>query len=188
MIVTYTGKYFDFLNIKQESIDTEDIIHALTHINRFVGHAVRSYSVAEHTFYGLLLANVVGFSAREKLYWLIHDFTEAYVGDCPSPLKKLLPEYQTIESEVARAIITHLGLNEATEEEMEMVHRMDKTMLILEMRDLTLHDHAKHLNDDVFKECLAFTIDRKSKRMEKQLQRHLKEQLSALLKEVKKDV
>lgn len=154
MIITYRGRYFDYNNISKDSIDIVDIAHALPRINRFVGHCSRAYSVGEHTYIGLVIAIRMGYTPLQQLHWLIHDFTEAYVGDCPSPLKILLPEYIKIEKQVANAIMDYVGLEPMTEEEQDLVHRIDKTMLLLEMRDLTLHDHFDNLTDLAYLEIL----------------------------------
>lgn len=156
MIVTYSGKYVDYHNIKKEDFDILDISMSLSKLNRFVGHSKRPYSVAEHTLHGLYIAKKMGYTKLEQLHWLIHDFTEAYVGDCPSPLKALLPEYQKIEQTVADGIIQFVGIKPLTEEEQYLVHCIDRTMLLIEMRDLTHHDHYLYLDDvKVFHDMLG---------------------------------
>jgi len=147
MLVTNTGRNFDYLNIKKDSIHIPDILHSLPNINRFLGHSIRPYSVGEHTYLGLKLAEKLGYTTLQKLHWFKHDFTEAYVGDCPTPLKKLLKEFSAIEHAVERAIEEHLLLEPLTEEDELMVKRIDNTMLVLEMRDLTLHDYSQFINE-----------------------------------------
>lgn len=154
MLVTYTGKVFDFDNITKDSIYIDDVIHSLTKINRFIGHSSRAYSVAEHTFYCLLMAEMLGYSVREKLLTFVHDFTEAYVGDCPSPLKRRLPMFSEIEAEVETAIYEHLEIEPPTEEEYKKVKRIDMTMLVIEMRDLTLHSYEKFVDQHTYLEML----------------------------------
>ena len=154
MLVTYTGKTFDYNNITNDSICVVDIIHSLTRLNRFVGHSSRTYSVGEHTFYCLLMAEKLGYNAKQKLQVFIHDFTEAYVGDCPSPLKRLLPSFSTIEANVESAILEHLGLEPLTDVEHDLVKRVDLTMLTIEMRDLTLHHHERCLDEYTYVEML----------------------------------
>src|SRR5690606_30780281 len=105
--------------------------------------------------HGLVMARKMGYTPIQQLHWLIHDFTEAYVGDCPSPLKAILPEYQRIEAEVLKAIYDFVGLPPMTEEEQQLVHKIDKTMLLLEMRDLTLHNHLQHIHGDIHAEILS---------------------------------
>lgn len=166
MIITYTGNYFDFTNIKKENVHFEDIFHSLPHLNRFVGHSSRPYSVAEHTINCVLMAEKLGYSAKDRLLVLIHDFTEAYVGDCPSPLKRLLPAYSEIEAKVEHVILERLGLEPLTDLEFMKVKKIDYSMLVLEMRDLTLHDHMKFVTDNeqyVYEEFLGdddFQLDK----------------------------
>ena len=68
VIRTFTGKYVDVFNLKEEDICIEDIAHALTTICRFGGHCKYHYSVAEHTIW------MVYHSPKEiKLDCLLHD-------------------------------------------------------------------------------------------------------------------
>jgi uncharacterized protein len=138
-IVTYEGTVFDYLNPTSEMININDIIRALPRLNRFVGHSSRAYSVGEHTFLCLVMAQKLGYSPREQLLVFVHDFTEAYVGDCPAPLKKLLPDFSVIESKVEHAIYEYIGIEPPTAEEKVKIKSIDLTMLAIEMRDLTLH-------------------------------------------------
>lgn len=149
MILTYTGKMFDYNNIDVNSIDLEDIFHSLTRINRFNGHSIRPYSVAEHSIYCYLMADKLGYSTKQLLQVLMHDFTEAYVGDCPSPLKKLLPQFTVIEKNVEKAILQKFSLPTPSEEEYELIKRVDMTMLLIEMRDLTLHDYSALIDGSI---------------------------------------
>ena len=147
MIITYTGKYFDYSNINKDSIDVNDVIPAITRTNRFMGHTKRPYNVGEHTAMCHLMARELGYSTREQLLVLVHDFTEAYCGDVNTDLKNLLPEYKRIEREVELAIYDYLGIDAPTEEEEFKIKVVDYTMLIVEMRDLTLHNHNKKIEE-----------------------------------------
>lgn len=147
MIITYTGNYFDYGNITKDSINKEDIIPALTRINRFVGHTFRPYSVGEHTFWCYMMAKRLGYSIREQLLVFIHDFTEAYCGDVNTDLKNLLPEYKRIEREVELAIYEYLGVKPPTEEEEFKIKVVDYTMLVVEMRDITHHDYKQKIKE-----------------------------------------
>ncbi|MFS0905833.1 YfbR-like 5'-deoxynucleotidase [Priestia aryabhattai] len=146
-LVTYTGKKIDYNNITKDCISMDDIFHSLPKINRFLGHSDRAYSVAEHTLQCLYMAHAMGYSDRLMLLTLIHDFAESYTGDCPTPLKRLLPEFQVIEKKFEVAICEHLGIEPATEEEHYWVKRIDSTMLAIEMRDLTKHDYMEYVGN-----------------------------------------
>jgi len=176
-IITYTGKKFDYLNITPDSVDIYDIIHALPRINRFVGHSCRPYSVGEHTIYCYTMAKELGYTPRQQLVTFLHDFTEAYVGDCPSPLKKLLPFFEEIEHEVEKAIYQKLNIPMPTEEEYELIKKVDLTMLVIEMRDLTLHDHEEFINNFIYQDMLKnpnFVLNKKLFFKEKDIQFLLK--------------
>jgi uncharacterized protein len=160
-LVTYKGNKIDYLNITKHCIDMDDIIHSLPRINRFIGHSGRAYSVAEHTLWCWLMAKKLGYSTRLILLTLIHDFSEAYTGDCPTPLKRLLPEFKVIEGKFEVAISEYLKVAPATEEEHKLVKRIDSTMLAIEMRDLTLHDFTEYVNDSTYEEVLADTYNYK---------------------------
>lgn len=185
MLVTNTGRKFDFNNITKDSIHIPDILHALPHLNRFVGHSKRAYSVGEHTLNGYMLANQLGYTPLQKLYWFIHDFTEAYVGDCPTPLKVLLPKFAEIEAEVEMAILEKLELPELSEDDYKLVKAIDLTMLVIEMRDLTLHNHDDFINDLVYDD-LANTFNISENNQDtKHIESMLTQAFDKLIKEVK---
>src|SRR4051812_20612492 len=84
---TYTGRAFWPLDAQPEDVDPLDIAAALSMLCRYGGHVSRFYSVAEHC---LLMSEAV---APEHALWaLLHDATEAYMGDMVRPLKRQMPE------------------------------------------------------------------------------------------------
>lgn len=99
------GEYFDLLNPTQYDYPIEVVANALANICRYTGHVTRFYSVAEHS---VLVSQAV--PEKYALEGLLHDASEAFVGDVSSPLKKLLPEYQKIEDGVQAAIAKHFNL------------------------------------------------------------------------------
>lgn len=98
-IRTFTGKVFDLKILDPESICIEDIAHALAQTARFAGHLKRFYSVAQHSV--LMAENV---SEDFKLEALLHDASEAYLGDMPSPFKRMMPEYKQHEIRLMKVI------------------------------------------------------------------------------------
>jgi uncharacterized protein len=102
---TYTGRQFYPLAALTEDIDPIDIAHALSLICRYGGHVDRFYSVAEHC---VLMSHAV---APEHAAWaLLHDATEAYVGDMVRPLKHHMPEYRDVEDRLMAVIAERFGL------------------------------------------------------------------------------
>ena len=104
-IRTFTGKYIDPLNPDPDQIDIEDIAHALAHVCRYGGHCYEPYSVAQHS---VLCYNVA--PAPHKKSTLLHDATEAYILDMPSPIKHRMPEYMAIEDNLMKVIATKFGI------------------------------------------------------------------------------
>ena len=98
-ISTYDGEFFDFKNPEGYDYSILEIVHALSNICRYGGHSNRFYSVAEHS---VIVSKLV--PSKYALIGLLHDASEAFVGDMPSPLKALCPEYREIEGRVHRAI------------------------------------------------------------------------------------
>lgn len=148
-IATGTGRVFDYLDINKDNINLEDIATSLPRLNRFLGHSTRTYSVGEHSLYCLAMAEKLGYSTREKLLVLVHDFAEAYVGDCPAPLKSLIPEFSAIEDKVDIALYEYMEIAPPTKEEEKKIKVIDFTMLMIEMKEFTSHDYKQMMNSDV---------------------------------------
>jgi hypothetical protein len=84
-IQTFTGKAFDLLDPKPETVCIEDIAHHLALINRFTGATREPYSVAQHS---VLCSWIV--PPELALTALLHDAAEAYVADVSRPLKEAM--------------------------------------------------------------------------------------------------
>lgn len=153
-LVTYRGTVFDYKNPTPEMIHIDDILRSIVRLNRFVGHSSRAYNVGEHSFYCLVMAELLGYTAREQLLTFIHDFTEPYCADLPAPLKKLLPEYQVYEAKIEEVIYQAFGIEPPTPEEQIKIKRIDLTMLVIEMRDLTVHEWESFINENTYVEML----------------------------------
>lgn len=100
--------------------DIEEIAEALSNLCRYTGHVKKFYSVAEHS---VLVSHLV--PPRLALTALLHDSSEAFLGDVSSPLKKLLPEYKVIENRVQEAIANYYSIPYPFPEE---IHEADKRM------------------------------------------------------------
>lgn len=92
--------------VDESHIFIEDIANALSHICRFGGHTIWPYSVAQHS---IMVADELlrrQYGAESILCGLMHDASEAYLGDVVSPLK-CQPEfegYRKLELRVNEAI------------------------------------------------------------------------------------
>ena len=103
---TATGRQFWPMDPRPHEVFIEDIAHALSMICRFGGHCRRFYSVAEHS---VLIARAA--APKHKLWALLHDAPEAYIGDQIRPLKKHLAAYREAEQKIMRAICVRFGLH-----------------------------------------------------------------------------
>lgn len=92
MFYTSTGLLIDVANPKPQDINIYDIANGLARTCRYSGQIDSFYSVAQHS---LAVAHLV--PREHALCALLHDATEAYLADLPSPVKMLLPDYQELE-------------------------------------------------------------------------------------------
>jgi hypothetical protein len=133
---TYTGKRIDPFNPDPALIDIDDIAWALSNVCRFGGHSERFYSVAEHSVF--IAEYLYGTWQRRRLALagLLHDATEAYLGDVPRPIK-YRPEfafYREAEAKLEAAIFHKFGLNEFVCH--PEIKRVDNAILADEARQL----------------------------------------------------
>lgn len=134
-ILTQGGRYIDFIAVDDNDYDVEDIAHALANLGRFTGHTRSFYSVAQHS---VLASRIV--PEEDALAALLHDASEAYLGDVAKPLKELLPDYRAIEERLERALFAQFGVPYPLP---ASVKRADRILLATEKRDLMpAHDRS----------------------------------------------
>lgn len=113
--------------------DIRAIAHALSHINRFTGHTIAPYSVAQHSV-------LVSRACPPELAFagLMHDAHEAFVGDVASPIKwELGRAWRELEERVERATLAAFGLPWP---HLPGVKHADLVLLATEKRDLLIWD------------------------------------------------
>lgn len=128
------GRFYP-LDPRPEEVDLEDISHALSNLCRYNGHCDRFYSVAEHSVY---VSEVVEYSSGgnpiETMCALMHDATEAYIGDMVRPIKSFMPMFSTMEDNIwYYAISIKFGLPKDIS---DIVHEADNLLCSTEKRDL----------------------------------------------------
>lgn len=136
-VLTFTGRKFYFFDIKSENICIEDIAHSLSNLCRYGGHSKVFYSVAEHS----IRCCDRGSNQILRMWGLLHDASEAYIGDICSPFKSCLGmnmswvhmHINTYEALVAQAIASKFNLPWPIPEE---VHNIDKELLYEEIETL----------------------------------------------------
>lgn len=130
---TFTGKLVDLANFTEGDVRLLDISHALSCINRYTGHTITPYSVAQHSVMVSKLCE-----PQDALWGLLHDASEAYLGDVARPLKALLPDYVELEQHVQKTIGRHFGMSWPMPKSVKVA---DNRALIAEKRALMSVEH-----------------------------------------------
>lgn len=105
-LLTYTGHLFNPWYPEWDLINIWDISHALAGVSRFGAHTPSTYSVAQHS---VLVSRLC--PPEHRLWGLLHDAAEAYIGDMISPVKRTLPEFIKLEKILQKAICEKFGLS-----------------------------------------------------------------------------
>lgn len=130
-IVTYTGERFFPMDPRPEEISIQDVAHALSNICRFGGHVSKFYSVAQHSVLAAMKTSAAG--NQVALWALLHDASEAYLGDMVKPLKNSMPAFEAVEAKVMLAVTKRFGLDPVEPPEVKAI---DRQLCVTEARDL----------------------------------------------------
>jgi hypothetical protein len=133
-IALHSGGFFDLLNPSPEDVTIEDIATATANICRYTGHVSSFYSVAEHS-----VRCSYEVPTELRMWALLHDATEAYIGDISRPLKQALEQVAPgvvsgIEARIMEAIAERFKLVGRTVP--RLVKQADNLLLATERRDL----------------------------------------------------
>ena len=128
LVFTASGSMLDLLNPNPVDIRIEDIAHQLAMQPRYAGATRFPYSVAQHS---VLVAQACPPGLR--LWGLLHDAAEAFLGDLVAPIKPRMDQYVRAEIVLMRAICVRFGLQWPEPVE---VKEFDQTVAALEMRCL----------------------------------------------------
>lgn len=104
-VITYSGKNIDLYNLKTDDISIIDISYGLSNIPRFAGQ-VPFYSVALHS---IEVCKIV--PEHLKISALLHDASEAYIGDIIAPIKNEMHNYLKLENYIMSIIIKKWQIN-----------------------------------------------------------------------------
>lgn len=129
----FSGRWVDPFNLQPGDICIESIVHSLSLLNRFTGHTIFPYSVAQHSV--LLCENVPDHLCRAAL---LHDMNESLMNDIPRPFKSRLTQYTDFEDIVQREIFKYF---DEPWENMVELQPYDKRILQDEMSQLFTSNH-----------------------------------------------
>lgn len=129
---THTGVSFYPLDPRAADINIEDVAHGLAMCCRYAGQCARYYSVAEHCV--LVSRYVLKRWAREGL---LHDLSEAYLGDMIRPLKHTpeMEPFRTAEAAIEHCAADAFALNTSSDCRANVKH-IDDRILIDEINQL----------------------------------------------------
>lgn len=132
-----SGVYVDVMQPVPGMFHIEDIAHALSMQPRFAGHLNVKYTVAQHCLEVVEWLRLNNHSKSTQLEGLMHDASEAYLIDVPSPIKRHLFNYQDIERDVMEAIHEKFGI-QPIKLSWNAVHEADRYMLGREWHEFVM--------------------------------------------------
>lgn len=113
-VLTKSGEHIHLQNgFTEGQIKIDDISHSLAIQNRFVGHTIYPYSIAQHSVNCCRAAEAFHHEDDPEvlLSILMHDAVEAYVGDIARPTKYMFcADLRKIEGTLERQIYYKYGL------------------------------------------------------------------------------
>jgi len=135
-IRTNSGTFVNVFDTNPDSIKIEDIAHALSRLPRFGGHLNRHYSVAQHS----VLCAEMAKTKKEKKAALLHDGSEAYLLDMPTPIKARMGEYKQYEDKLMTIIFKKYDLEWPLSNN---IKKIDRKMLLIEWDNLAINDNKE---------------------------------------------
>jgi hypothetical protein len=134
-IETFTGRWFNVVNPVVDAVHIQGVAHGLSMICRYGGQCRVFYSVAEHSVYVSKALDHFNDPVL-SLAGLLHDGSEAYVGDVTRPLKKELEKYATIERLVQGCINRKFDIPVTADKFKDLIKLADNAMLKQEVTTL----------------------------------------------------
>jgi 5'-deoxynucleotidase YfbR-like HD superfamily hydrolase len=138
---TVSGRWVNPFDPDPDQLDIGDIARALANQCRFGGHCRVFYSVAQHSVIVSQLVEERGGDVEDVFAALMHDASEAYLGDMPHPLKHRSPlgaAFKDAERHLEDALREHFGIKADVPE----IKRADRALLATERRAFS--DEAWH--------------------------------------------
>lgn len=143
-LVTASGRIIDIRKPSPSEFTLNDIAFGLSRQFRYNGMTVSPYTVAQHS----VIVSKLCISPKAKIVAMLHDASEAFLHDIPTPLKNLLPDYRKIETRFQTAIMDGIlwdGFFETLQESEEVdaeVRAADRTALIHEVNSIVISPEA----------------------------------------------
>ena len=130
---TVSGRWVNPFDPDPAQFDAGDIARALANQCRFGGHRRVFYSVAQHCVIVSRVVEERGGDVEDVFAALMHDASEAYLGDMPHPLKhrsELGAAFRDAEAQLEEAIRDRFEIKPDVPE----IKRVDRALLATERR------------------------------------------------------
>lgn len=144
-IRTNSGIYMNVFEPTSSMLNIEDIAHSLSNQCRFSGHLPQFYSVAQHCVETAKRVKELTIERNldgQNYYWpeqvptkgielqaLMHDASEAYLLDIPTPIKRRISNYSEYEYNMMVLIGRTYGFSWPMD---EIIKEVDAEMLVFE--------------------------------------------------------
>jgi len=138
IIETHSGAGINLLDPNPESLTIEDISYGASNQCRFGGHVKYFYSVAEHSLLCAHLAEGLDIEKQRSIF--LHDAHEAYLGDIPTPIKKMLTGFSEIVDVFDQALIQRFYLVAGFD--FPELKEIDHLALSIEAKDLMAYNKS----------------------------------------------
>lgn len=143
--LSYTNKRISLLTPEENEYCLIDIARGLAYKGRFAGQTPYYYSIAEHSISvdSYYTAHNENPSKMIRLACLLHDASEAYMCDMPTPFKALMPDFKHFENQLQKAIFKQFGIQSWC---IDIVKKYDKMALKSEFNEYKFIDNNFHFN------------------------------------------
>lgn len=149
-----SGGYLDLGGPQPSQFMLEDVAIGLSNICRFGGQIRPFYSVAAHSIACLYVAMDQKQSVECCKAVLMHDASEAFIGDVVKPLKIMLPNYRGIEEDITAAIAEKWSIR--FDKFSDVISEIDHGMLIYERNKFFQRDGVEWAGEQ---EAVQVTTD-----------------------------
>ena len=136
---TVSGRWVNPFDPDPDQLDAGDIARALANQCRFGGHSRVFYSVAQHSVIVSELVEQRGGDAEDVFAALMHDASEAYLGDMPHPIKHRSPlgaAFKAAQEHLEAALRERFRIKADVPE----IKRADRALLATERRAFSAED------------------------------------------------
>src|SRR3954452_7056470 len=133
---TVSGRFVNPFDPDPDQLDIADIARALANVCRFRGHCRSFYSVAQHSVIVSQLVEERGGDVEDVFAALMHDATEAYLGDMPHPIKHrsaLGAAFKEAEAHLEQVIAQRFHIKPGVAD----IKKVDRALLATEPRALS---------------------------------------------------